>query len=83
MTVAVPDLPTTIPAAMLANRIESERLRPPASPAAMLAITVSPDPETSKTSLASVGKSSLITFPFLLQLQDTQHDQHAKYQNIH
>ena len=62
----MPDLPTTIPAAMLANRIDSERLKPPASPAAMLAMTVSPAPETSNTSLASVGKSSLITFPSLL-----------------
>ena len=65
LTVAVPDFPTTIPAAMLANFIDSERLKPPASPAAIEAMTVSPAPDTSNTSFASVGKSTLIIFPFL------------------
>ena len=55
-----------MPAAILANFIDSERLKPPANPAAILAITVSPAPETSNTSFASVGKSCLLTFPFIL-----------------
>ena len=46
----MPNFPTTIPAAILANSIESESVKPEASPAAIDAITVSPAPETSNTS---------------------------------
>ena len=50
----------------MASRIDSKRSKSPARPAAILAITVSPAPETSKTSFALVGKSALLIFLFLL-----------------
>ena len=56
----MPDFPTTIPAATFDILTESLRLKPLAIDAARLAITVSPAPETSKTSCANVEKSVLI-----------------------
>ena len=51
----MPNLPTTMPPARLAIGIASRRLRPAASIAASVAITVSPAPVTSNTSRASAG----------------------------
>ena len=61
---AVPDLPTTIHAAALASFTDSSRVIPLDKAEAKLAITVSPAPETSNTSLASVEKSLRFTLPF-------------------
>ena len=55
-SVAVPNLPTTKPAATLASRVLLSRLSPAESAAAKTAITVSPAPVTSKTSLAFAGR---------------------------
>ena len=49
---AVPDFPTTIPAATFASFTADEISKPVDKAAARLAITVSPAPDTSKTSLA-------------------------------
>ena len=54
---AVPTCPTTTPAARLARWAVSKGSRPAASPAAKVAMTVSPAPETSKTSRATAGIS--------------------------
>ena len=62
--VAVPDFPTTIPAATLASFTADEISNPVDRAAAILAITVSPAPDTSKTSLAWVGKLDLIILLF-------------------
>src|SRR5512140_1634108 len=51
-TVAVPNLPTTMPPALFANGIASRGPRPAATRAASVAITVSPAPVTSETSRA-------------------------------
>ena len=51
-TVAVPNLPTTMPPALLASGIASRGLMPAATSAASVAMTVSPAPVTSKTSRA-------------------------------
>ena len=56
----VPTLPTTIPAARLASSTEVRTVRPAAMPAARVAITVSPAPETSKTSRARAGSRSML-----------------------
>jgi hypothetical protein len=55
VTTAVPSLPTTMPAATLAVRIASAQPAPAATMTASVAITVSPAPETSKTSRACAG----------------------------
>src|SRR5262245_60426521 len=54
--VAVPSLPTTMPAARLASTAASSKLAPATSANAALARTVSPAPVTSNTSRAAVGK---------------------------
>ena len=51
----VPTLPTTIPAARFASSTAVSICSPAASPAVSVAITVSPAPDTSKTSRALVG----------------------------
>src|SRR5207253_3138748 len=56
---AVPNLPTTMPAARLAMRIAASTLWPAASITASVAMTVSPAPLTSNTSRASVLMWSL------------------------
>ena len=48
----MPDFPTTIPAATFANFTADDISKPADKAAARLAITVSPAPDTSKTSLA-------------------------------
>ena len=53
---AVPTLPTTMPAAMLARRAASSGGAPTATAAAITATTVSPAPDTSNTSRASAGR---------------------------
>ena len=53
--VAVPSLLTTTPAAAFAMCIACVNDRPPACASASAAITVSPAPETSKTSRARAG----------------------------
>ncbi len=52
----VPTLPTTIPAARFASSTAVWMCSCPASDAASVAITVSPAPETSKTSRARAGE---------------------------
>ena len=54
VTVAGPNLPTTMPAARLARRAASRSEPPPARPSAIAAITVSPAPVTSDD-LARLG----------------------------
>jgi hypothetical protein len=56
VTVAVPSLATTIPAAMLASAAALGRDSPLASAAAKVAMTVSPAPVTSNTSRARAGR---------------------------
>ena len=56
VTVAEPILPTTTPAARFAKATVSAILLPMLRAKAIDAITVSPAPVTSKTSLATVGK---------------------------
>src|SRR5690606_30324110 len=52
VTIDVPNLPTTMPPARLAQRTESNQLKPAARVTASVASTVSPAPETSNTSWA-------------------------------
>ncbi len=56
LAVAVPSLPTTIPAVRLASEVALRRSCPAASAVARLAMTVSPAPVTSNTSLAWVPR---------------------------
>lgn len=60
---AVPIFETTMPAAMLAKMAAFSREEPEARAAVRAATTVSPAPETSKTSLAKVG-ITLMFWPF-------------------
>ena len=64
----VPNLPTAIPAASFASLTESPKLNFLTIPDAIYDTTVSPAPETSKTSLARDGRCNILVFLFTTEI---------------